>query len=180
MGAGWHLFDPHPQSLAAEPDGIRVGDAERDQAVTLLGEHYAAGRLDRQEHQGRADRALQATLSSELDALFADLPADSQPQQYGALAAAGPARASGFHGTPARWPAPPPVLLLVPLVIGGLFVLSALMHAPWFLIGLIWLAVMFHRGRGPFSHPGQRGDRGRGHRDRRQPPWQAPRWPTPR
>lgn len=167
---GWNLFghDAHASRPGVEPDGIRVGDAERDQAVGLLGEHYAAGRLDQQEHQLRADRALQATLSSELDALFADLPSDPHSQEYTQLAPAGFGRPAP-GGLAARMPPPPPALILVPLVLGGLFLLSALMHAPWFLFGgLIWLAVMFHKGRGPFAHRGPRaaGGHGRNH-------WQA-------
>lgn len=183
MGGGWDLFGSNPYGPGPEPDGIRVGDAERDQAVNLLGEHYAAGRLDQQEFQERADQALQATLSSELDPLFADLPADPQSQAYGttyeALSTGGPSQAARFGGNPAGWPPPPPALLLVPLVLGGLFVLSALMHAPWFLIGLIWLAVVFGRGRGPFGHHGRRGQ-GHPARNRWQERESAHHWSTRR
>ena len=31
------------------PDGLRVGDAERDEVVAALREHFAEGRLDREE-----------------------------------------------------------------------------------------------------------------------------------
>lgn len=52
----------------------RVGDAERERAVRVLGEHFAAGRIDETEHQERTDRAYAAKTRSELDALFEDLP----------------------------------------------------------------------------------------------------------
>ena len=53
---------------------IRVSDAERDQAVTELSEHYQAGRLTLEEFDDRSDRALQARTGTDLSALFADLP----------------------------------------------------------------------------------------------------------
>lgn len=179
----WNLFrfDQPDGGSGREPDGIRIGDAERDRAVSLLGEHFAAGRLDRAEYTDRADLALQAKLSSELDALFVDLPADPYAQNgftenpydegdpygehlhgYGSRRPGELAPAAGRG----RFPAPPPFFVLVPLVLGGLFLLSALMHAPWFLIGLIWLGVVLHHGRGPwgrrYGHQNWRGQRSRG------------------
>jgi hypothetical protein len=53
---------------------IRVSDAERDQAVTELSEHYQSGRLTLEEFDDRSNRALQARTGSDLSALFADLP----------------------------------------------------------------------------------------------------------
>ncbi|MGH4030342.1 DUF1707 SHOCT-like domain-containing protein [Actinomycetota bacterium Odt1-20B] len=55
--------------------GLRAGDAERDQAVEALGQHFAKGRLDAQTYETRSAAALRATCVSELAALFADLPA---------------------------------------------------------------------------------------------------------
>lgn len=57
-------------------DDYRVGDAERDQALEQLREHFAAGRLDQQEFQERSDAALRARFASDLGALFTDLPTD--------------------------------------------------------------------------------------------------------
>ena len=37
---------------------LRIGDAEREAAVTALGEHYAAGRLTKEEYDERADAGL--------------------------------------------------------------------------------------------------------------------------
>ncbi len=55
--------------------GMRIGDAERESAVTALGEHYVAGRLTKDELDDRADRAWSARTSGDLAPLFRDLPA---------------------------------------------------------------------------------------------------------
>src|SRR5690349_11511815 len=52
----------------------RVGNAERDAAVTALNEHWQAGRLDPAEHERRTTAAYAAVTRADLDALFADLP----------------------------------------------------------------------------------------------------------
>jgi len=63
------------QPLVVRPAAgpIRIGDAERDQAVSLLGDHFAAGRLNREELDERIDQAIQAKFSTDLQPLFADL-----------------------------------------------------------------------------------------------------------
>jgi DUF1707 SHOCT-like domain len=62
---------------------IRIGDAERNEAVRLLGEHYEAGRLSQEEHSERVDKTLQATTRTDLDGLFGDLPRDADPGWQG-------------------------------------------------------------------------------------------------
>ncbi len=52
----------------------RIGDRERDEAVRLLQEHLAAGRLDQDEFDERMSAALTARTMSDLAPLFADLP----------------------------------------------------------------------------------------------------------
>jgi hypothetical protein len=54
--------------------GIRVSDAEREQAVAGLSEHFQAGRLTKDEFDDRSGRALQARTGPDLDGLFTDLP----------------------------------------------------------------------------------------------------------
>lgn len=56
-------------------DTTRIGTAERDEAIALLGEHWHAGRLDPAEHELRVTRARAAVTQGDLDVLFADLPA---------------------------------------------------------------------------------------------------------
>ncbi len=55
---------------------IRIGHAERDQVIETLGNHYAAGRLDRTEFDTRMDKAGQAKTAIELADLLTDLPRD--------------------------------------------------------------------------------------------------------
>ena len=57
----------------------RVGDEDRERAVTLLGEHHAAGRLSAEELDERAQRALAARTRGELDALLVDFPWSPPP-----------------------------------------------------------------------------------------------------
>ena len=53
--------------------GIRVSDADRDQAIAELSEHFH-GRLTQEEFEDRSGRALQARTGDDLAALFTDLP----------------------------------------------------------------------------------------------------------
>lgn len=59
---------------------LRIGDAERDAAVSLLGQAYAEGYLDRLELDSRTGRALVATTAAELDELRHDLPRQLAPE----------------------------------------------------------------------------------------------------
>ena len=59
--------------MARDPQ-LRVSDADRERAVTKLGEHAAAGRLTHEELEERGDRALAARTNADIDTLFADLP----------------------------------------------------------------------------------------------------------
>ncbi|QDP98544.1 DUF1707 domain-containing protein [Microlunatus elymi] len=54
---------------------MRIGDQERDLAAECLREHLTSGRLDAEEFEQRLEVALTARVQSELDPLFADLPA---------------------------------------------------------------------------------------------------------
>jgi hypothetical protein len=53
---------------------IRIGIAEREEALAALAEHHAAGRLDANEYEDRRGRANDAVIRRELTALFVDLP----------------------------------------------------------------------------------------------------------
>lgn len=54
--------------------GVRIGDQERQQAVAVLGEHWAAGRLIAEEYDERTGQALIARTAQELALVFHDLP----------------------------------------------------------------------------------------------------------
>ena len=82
------------------PDFIRIGDAERDEAVSLLQDHHAAGRLSTEEFDDRMGKALEAKVADDLTALFVDLPGQRPGQQ------SAPAPVSHGMPVPQQW-APP-------------------------------------------------------------------------
>jgi hypothetical protein len=53
---------------------MRIGDAERNRAAELLGEHMAEGRLTKAEFDERLSVALNAKVAADLEPLFRDLP----------------------------------------------------------------------------------------------------------
>ncbi|MET0238204.1 MAG: DUF1707 domain-containing protein [Kibdelosporangium sp.] len=54
---------------------IRVGDAEREEALQALGDHMSAGRLDIDEYGERSARVAASKTRGDLLELFRDLPA---------------------------------------------------------------------------------------------------------
>ena len=117
------------QPLVVRPAAgpVRIGDTERDQAATLLGDHFAAGRLSREELDERIDQAIQAKFSTDLSPLFADLP--------GTEPAAG-RPAVQFRAGPQ---ASAPLLVLAPLLLLGLMVTAIVVGAPWVLWVFFWM-----------------------------------------
>lgn len=109
--------------MDARDDRMRIGDAERERAVASLGEHYAVGRLTREEYDERCEAAWAARTGADLRPLFADLPGPQQQQRRPAAPA--PSRARGW------WPLP-----LVP-VLAILLGLTVLTHLPVILVGLL-------------------------------------------
>ncbi len=77
---------------------VRIGTAERERALQLLGEHFAAGRLTLAEFEERSGKASAATTRSDLDALFTDLPTETANVPAPAAETA-PAKS----GLPDRW-----------------------------------------------------------------------------
>ena len=77
-----------------EPHPIRIGTAEREQAVKALGDHFAQGRLEPHEFEERKTAAYAARTATELDRLFEDLPRPGLPPHH-----------PGAHPTP---PSPGP------------------------------------------------------------------------
>ena len=65
---GWHV----PGRTRYDYD-LRIGDAERDLAMTQLREHFVAGRLTFDELTERIDAALVAKTQRQVDRLLADL-----------------------------------------------------------------------------------------------------------
>ena len=114
---------------------VRIGDAERASAVSALGDHFAAGRLTKEEFDERADHAWSARTSGDLAPLFTDLPRLQQP----APRRPRPPRAAWRVGFGLWWV----WMLLLVLAIGG--------QVPWLAVavfaGLWWSGMFsaFHR-----------------------------------
>ena len=68
----------------ADDENLRIGDAERDEAIVLLREHMSAGRITAEEFDERMSAALIAKTRGELTALFNDLPGRTPGDPYAA------------------------------------------------------------------------------------------------
>lgn len=123
---------------------LRIGDAEREAAVSALGDHYAAGRLTKEEYDERSEQAWAARTNAELYPLFLDLPSPAANRQRTAVPKppAGSSREWDRRPRGGRWGVPiwPLVLLLVILVVvGHLWPLLIL-------LGVLWFTGVFRRG----------------------------------
>ena len=74
---------------------IRLGDAERDQLIAALREHYAAGRFDLDELRRRVTVVIAASYLDEARAALAELPAIAVPAPAPAASRQGWARRRG-------------------------------------------------------------------------------------
>ncbi|GAA2492246.1 DUF1707 domain-containing protein [Terrabacter carboxydivorans] len=76
-----------------EDDGdIRIGSAEREEALSALADHHAAGRLDANDYEDRRGRATDAVVRRDLTSLFTDLPEPRPTLRPAALSGTGPAQ----------------------------------------------------------------------------------------
>jgi Domain of unknown function (DUF1707) len=118
---------------------LRIGDAEREAAATALGEHYAAGRLSKEEYDERSNRVWAAKTGSDLRPLFVDLPALGTPGRPFPTQRAAEQRSGSSSGDVRfRFPWLPVILL----VVGLTFLLPG---PPWWL--LLLGAFVFSRSR---------------------------------
>ncbi|PRX46211.1 TM2 domain-containing protein [Prauserella shujinwangii] len=62
-------------SSQPDPEALRIGTAEREEAGRALGEHLAEGRLTPTEYEERVATAFAAQTRADLRPLFEDLPA---------------------------------------------------------------------------------------------------------
>jgi hypothetical protein len=130
-----------PQTLPA--DLLRVGDAERQQAVGALGEHFATGRLDQDEYDTRVQAAYASRTRVDLQRLFGDLP---EPVPFRPAAAEPPpgwqaGRAARDPGPRRNGPPVIPVLMAIAIFIG----VSLLVHFP--VVPLLFLLIWIGGGR---------------------------------
>lgn len=128
-------------------EALRVGDKEREAAAATLGEHYAAGRITKDEYDERVEQVWAARFGADLKPLFADLP--DTGAETGAVIERRPAgmdRMARRRGRP-PWPA---------VLIGGVLLVSVavavLLTVPWLL--LVFAFAMMCGG--PRRSPGQR------------------------
>ena len=110
---------------AIRPD-IRLTDAERDEAITRLSDHYAVGRLAKDEFDERSDAVWTARTGADLEPIFADLEA----------APPVPRVVRPWHQQ----------LPVVPLVIAALIALTVFTHVPFVALAFFGFFV-FGRGR---------------------------------
>lgn len=61
---------------------LRIGDAEREQTMAALREHFAQGRLTHEELDERLDRTLSAKTHRDLSQVTADLPGQEPAYDY--------------------------------------------------------------------------------------------------
>src|SRR3954463_14349268 len=107
------------------PD-FRIGDAKADDAMARLRDHYAAGRIDKEEFDERSDAVWSARTEGDLAVIFADL---APPRR----SAAGTRRSRGGWVAPGGWRGPLPLLP----VLFVLIVLTALTHVPFVLLAFV-------------------------------------------
>lgn len=116
----------------------RLSDTERDEAISVLGDAYAEGRLTTAEFDERLEAASSARFASDLDVLFADLPPRPRPRTV----AAAPPRPT------VRRPRPP--LFLVPVAV---LIVLILVGQAWLLIPLGFFIVARTMPRPPNPAP---------------------------
>jgi len=132
------------ERLPSLAGGERIGDAERERAAEALGEHFAAGRLDRSEFDVRLDAAYEARTAAELQELFADLPEPrAVPGRTQPPSSTGRSRGEGRRPrTVFLVPPIVPILLLIAVV-----TLATDGHFPFFVFPLLWFMGAFRRRR---------------------------------
>lgn len=138
---------------------IRIGDAERDAAVSTLGDHYASGRLTKDEFDERSTRASAARFEQDLAPLFADLPGGPS----GAVTKAPAPTTRQQTSQSSRRPHPAalalalPLLWFGPLIAIALIAVAIIAGAPWLLFLLFWFCVFGGFGRRNRHWHGHRG-----------------------
>lgn len=134
---------------------LRIGDVERNRMTDALHEHYAQGRLTKDELDERLDATLAAKTFADLRPVTADLPELAGPEP------AQPAgRARGLNGLRGAFAGP---LAFVAVPLGLLLTVVALMvvlRAAFFLLPILmiaWLvmAMMGHGRRRAWRDGGQ-------------------------
>ena len=138
----------------ATNDGIRVSDADRERVTARLRDHFAEGRLTREELDERVTAALNAKTVGDLRGLVADLPGDAP------VAPAPPGGPVLVRRRPRILPLVALILLAAVLVPGGAWVVLALFQVMLVLLLAAGLTALFaaHRFRRRMRRYWQAGD----------------------
>ena len=131
--------DDTPRPGPDDQRRVRIGDAEREEVLSALQEHLAAGRLDLEEYEQRAERVVAARYAADLAELLTDLPPTAaqreQAEQHARQQRRRAARPPYWQG---RLPFP------VPLMIGlAVLAVIALPGPPFLLFPLFWAGLFF-------------------------------------
>jgi hypothetical protein len=125
-------MDRYDHRRRPRPD-LRLSDADREDAIARLSEHYAAGRIDKDEFDERSDAVWTARTGADLAPVFADL---------------GPVRAEhasthsrGMWGRRGWFPVPFLPMLFV------LIALTVVTHIPFVLLAFAGCFLLFGRRR---------------------------------
>ncbi|WP_372672064.1 DUF1707 SHOCT-like domain-containing protein [Amycolatopsis kentuckyensis] len=115
---------------------LRISDQNRESALSALGEHISAGRIDIDEYGERSARITAAKTRGELVEIFADLPAPHPRYEEVQQAVAAPEPASApvpaRPGTPENWSPPQRFLAaIVPLAFIAAIALIATGTLAW-------------------------------------------------
>lgn len=117
---------------------LRIGDQEREAAVAALGEHFAAGRIDKDEYDERSAVAWTARTKRELTPLFADLP---EPSPTRPPAREREPRAAASYRARGPWSGWYPIAGV--LVIAVAVALAVATRIPWFIViiaaWIVWM-----------------------------------------
>ena len=127
------MYRPDQRSGPRPGPELRLSDADREEAIARLSEHYAAGRLDKDEFDERSDAVWTAKTGADLAPIFADLgpgPGDRSPEVHG-----GPWVHRGWFPLPFV-----PVLFV-------LIALTVVTHVPFILLAFLGCAFVFGRRR---------------------------------
>jgi len=122
-----------PDSRRGPRADLRLSDADREDAISRLSDHYAAGRLDKDEFDERSDAIWTARTGADLAPIFADL-GPIRPDR--SLATVRPR-----WGRRGWFPLP-----FVPVLI-GLIALTVLTHIPFILLAFLGCVLVFGRRR---------------------------------
>lgn len=139
-----------PTSRGYPAGELRVSDADRDAAVSELGEHFQAGRITVAELDERVGQAIRSQTGQDLAGIFRDLPAGPAGPAVQREPAARSGPGTGQLAGPARWRRAP-ALAGIAAVAGAVGVVAVIAivasvqgngrWAPWWLIPVAFFMI---------------------------------------